>query len=240
MLDCSTNNSTAFHTSYSWSSRDVQIPGAVDTRGPRLELMNLKLTDGGHYICTGRDSDGSATSYVHTLHIVDRPIRPLIMVTAQAEQDSIQKSRMVAHDCVNQASQVSRINLLRTEACVPAGNSQAYDVGVPKSTNVIYHEQFSRGTALRCKLVIEVNKAYCGKGFGDYLRYSSIHGDVLMYKDIFPLTRKQCLRAHEDRELTIKLGGKRITLNTDFLGSQQTVAFLNGESFTNLTCDQGE
>ena len=86
-------------------------------------------------------------------------------------------------------------------------------------------------------MVIEVNKALCGKGFGDLQRYSSIHGDVLMHKDIFPLTRKQCLRAHEDRELTMNLGSKRITLNTAFLGSQQTVAFLNGESYTNMTCE---
>ena len=168
-MDCSTNSSTAFHTSYSWSSRDVQIPGTVDTRGPRLELLNLKPADGGVYIWTARDSDGSATSYVHTLHIVDRPIRPHIRVTAESEEDSIQKSRTIAHDCLNQATQVSRINLLRTEDCVPAGNSQAYDVGVPQSTNVIYHEQFNRGTAMRCKLIVEVNKSYCGKGFGNYL-----------------------------------------------------------------------
>ena len=143
---------------------------------------------------------------------------------------------MIAHDCLNQATQVSRINLLRTEDCIPAGNSQAYEVGVPQSTNVIYHEQYNRGTALRCKLMVEVNKSYCGNGFGNYLRYSAIHGDVLMSKGIFPLTRKQCLRVHEDRELTIKLGKKRITLNTDFLGSQETVAFLNGEAFINQTC----
>ena len=66
--------------------------------------------------------------------------------------------------------------------------------------------------------------------------YSSVSGEVLMSKSIFPLTKKQCSRAHQDESLTISLGKKRVTLNTDFLGTQETVAYLNGEAFTNLTC----
>ena len=60
-MNCATNNSTMLHISHSWSSRDVQIPEYVDTRGPRLDLLNLKLTDAGHYICTGRSSDGTGS-----------------------------------------------------------------------------------------------------------------------------------------------------------------------------------
>ena len=104
------------------------------------------------------------------------------------------------------------------------------------STNIIFHDNYSRGTAKRCKLFIAVYKSYCGRGFGGYLMYSSITGEILTSKSLFPLSKKQCERAHQDDTLTITLGKKRVTLNTDFLGSQETIAYLNGEAFANLTC----
>mgnify|MGYP001386411849 CR=1 FL=1 len=198
--------------------------------------MDLKTSDAGHYICTGRNSDGSATSYIHTLHVIDKPIITYPRASAQSEQESIHNSRMIAHDCVNLASQVSRVNLAKTKECLPAGDSNAYSVGIPMSTNIIFHENYSRGTAKRCKLFIAVYKSYCGRGFGGYLMYSSITGEILTSKSLFPLSKKQCDRAHQDENLTITLGKKRVTLNTDFLGSQETIAYLNGEAFANLTC----
>ena len=240
VIHCSARNSSAHHISFSWSSRDAAIDPSVDTRGPRLELVKVKLGSTGHYICVGRDSDGSATSYIHTLHVVDLPVHPRAIATSQTEQESIKNSRMVAHSCLSPNNQVSHINLVHTKTCVPPEDSQAYSIGVPRSANIIYHEEFNRGKALRCKLTITVNKAACGSGFAGMLRYSSIHADVMAHQGLYHLTDRQCSRFHEDKESTIALGDRRITLETGFLGVQKTIAYMNGEGFVNSTCTGAE
>ena len=240
VIHCSGGNSSAHHISFSWSSRDAVIDPSVDTRGPRLELTKVKLGSAGHYICVGRESDGSASSYIHTLHVVDMPVHPRAIATSQTEQESIKNSRMVAHSCLSPDNQVSHINLVHTQSCAPPEDSQAYSIGVPRSANVIYHEEYNRGKALRCKLTITVEKAACGSGFASMLRYSSIHADVLVHQGLYHLTDKQCSRFHEDAESTITLGERRITLKTGFLGVQETIAYMNGEGFVNSTCAGAE
>ena len=208
----------------------------MNTQGPRLELNKAKLGNAGDYICVGRDSNGQATSYTHRGHIVDMPITPKDVATSQTELDSITNSRMIAHSCLAPTNQVSHINLVHTKNCASPADSQAYSIGVPKVVNVVYHEQYHRGKAIRCKLTIAVHKAACGYGFGGYLKYSSIHADVLIDKSLYYLTGKQCSRFHEDKESTIPLGDRRVTLKTGFLGQQETVAYMNGEGYTNSTC----
>ena len=66
---------------------------------------------------------------------------------------------MVAHSCISPENQISHINLVQTEACAPAESNQAYNIGIPRITNLVYHEDFSRGKALRCRLEISVKKA---------------------------------------------------------------------------------
>ncbi len=112
---------------------------------------------------------------------------------------------MVAHSCLSPENQVSHINLVHTEACAPPEDNQAYNIGVPHITNLVYHEEYSRGKALRCRLIILVNKAACGRGIAGMLRHSSILADVLAHEGLYHLTDKQCARFHEDKESTILL-----------------------------------
>ena len=236
MIHCSAGNTNNHHVTFSWSSRNAVIDANVNTRGPRLELPKVKLQSAGSYFCIARDSNGAATTYSHKLHVVDMPIHSQEVATSQTEHDSIQGSRMLAHSCISPENQISHINLVQTEECAPAEDNQAYNIGIPRTTNLIYHEEFSRGKALRCKLEIVVNKASCGRGFAGMLRHSSILADVLAHKGLYPLNDKECKRFHEDKESTILLGDRRVTLKTGFLGSQTTIAYMNGDAFINGTC----
>ena len=133
---------------------------------------------------------------------------------------------MRGYKCLSESASISRINLAKVASC-PEGANSAYRPPAVRHAALIFYQPKFRGSAMRCKLKINVQSAHCTQGFGKLLKHSSVSGYILESVETFKMTPEQCRSAHNLNQISLSLGTSVLTLKTSKLGRQATISYIH-------------
>ena len=91
--------------------------------------------------------------------------------------------------------------------------------------SVLYRPILRDGFALRCKLLVDIGKSFCGQGFLSMQKYSNSNVFIHSVDEIFKLTEQQCRALHNGQTIKINFGTDSLELGGN-LGSSITKGFL--------------